>query len=59
MKKDTEVNMMHGAGGEVMGELLVTLTAFKHNTAGGIGLESMDDGSTCEMGGKAGGLPHD
>ena len=52
MKKDTEVNMMHGAGGEVMGELLVTLTAFKHNNAGGIGLESLDDGSTFEIGGK-------
>ena len=33
MKKDTEVNMMHGAGGEVMGGLLVTLTAFKPNKA--------------------------
>jgi hydrogenase expression/formation protein HypE len=52
MKKDTEVNMMHGAGGEVMGELLTTLTAFKNNNAGGIGLESLDDGSTFEVGGK-------
>ncbi len=52
MKKDTEVNMMHGAGGEVMGELLVTLTAFQHNNAGGIGLESLDDGSTFDIGGK-------
>lgn len=52
MKKDTEVNMMHGAGGEVMGELLVTLTTFKHNNAGGIGLESLDDGSTFDIGGK-------
>lgn len=52
MKRDTEVNMMHGAGGEVMGELLQTLTAFKHNNAGGIGLESLDDGSTFEIGGK-------
>lgn len=52
MKKDTEVNMMHGAGGEVMGELLVTLTAFKHNNAGGFGLESLDDGSTFDIGGK-------
>jgi hydrogenase expression/formation protein HypE len=52
MKTDTEVNMMHGAGGEIMGELLVTLTAFKHNNAGGIGLESLDDGSTFEIGGK-------
>ncbi len=52
MKKDTEVNMMHGAGGEVMGELLRTLTAFKNNNAGGIGLESLDDGSTFTVGGK-------
>lgn len=52
MVKDTEVNMMHGAGGEVMGELLQTLTAFKNNNAGGIGLESLDDGSTFELGGK-------
>ncbi len=52
MKKDTEVNMMHGAGGEVMGELLQTLTAFKNNNAGGIGLESLDDGSTFMVGGK-------
>lgn len=52
MKKDTKVTMMHGAGGEVMGELLHTLTAFKNNNAGGIGLESLDDGSTFEIGGK-------
>jgi hydrogenase expression/formation protein HypE len=50
MVKDTEVNMMHGAGGEVMGELLQTLTAFKNNNAGGIGLESLDDGSTFTVG---------
>jgi hydrogenase expression/formation protein HypE len=40
-----KVNLMHGAGGEVMGELLQTLTKFKHNNAGGIGLESLDDGA--------------
>jgi hydrogenase expression/formation protein HypE len=39
------VNMMHGAGGEVMGELLQILTKFRHNNAGGIGLEAMDDGA--------------
>ncbi|RQD78996.1 MAG: hydrogenase expression/formation protein HypE [Methanocalculus sp. MSAO_Arc1] len=39
------VNLMHGAGGEVMGELLRTLTAFSHTNAGGIGLESLDDGA--------------
>lgn len=52
MKKENEVNMMHGAGGEVMGELLETLTAFTHNNAGEVGLESLDDGSTFTIGGK-------
>lgn len=36
---------MHGAGGEVMAELLKTLTRFSHNNAGGIGLEALDDGA--------------
>ena len=36
---------MHGAGGEAMAELLQTLTKFRHNNAGGIGLEAMDDGA--------------
>jgi len=40
-----KVTMMHGAGGEVMGELLRTLTKFRHNNAGGIGLEALDDGA--------------
>ncbi|MGD1003992.1 MAG: hydrogenase expression/formation protein HypE [Methanoregulaceae archaeon] len=40
-----KVTMMHGAGGEVMGELLQTLTNFTHNNAGGIGLEALDDGA--------------
>jgi hydrogenase expression/formation protein HypE len=40
-----KVNMMHGAGGEVMAELLQTLTKFRNNNAGGIGLEAMDDGA--------------
>ena len=43
--------MMHGAGGEVMGELLQTLTKFKNNNAGGIGLEAMDDGAVIPLGG--------
>ncbi len=42
---------MHGAGGEVMGELLSTLTAFSHNNAGGIGLESLDDGAVIPING--------
>ncbi len=47
-----KVNMMHGAGGEVMGELLQTLTKFKHNNAGGIGLEAMDDGAVIPLNGQ-------
>ncbi|MHB8163050.1 MAG: hydrogenase expression/formation protein HypE [Methanoregula sp.] len=47
-----KVNMMHGAGGEVMGELLQTLTKFKHNNAGGIGLEAMDDGAVIPFAGE-------
>lgn len=43
---------MHGAGGEVMGELLQTLTKFKHNNAGGIGLEAMDDGAVIPFNGE-------
>ncbi len=43
---------MHGAGGEVMGELLQTLTKFKHNNAGGIGLEAMDDGAVIPLNGQ-------
>lgn len=40
-----KVTMMHGAGGEVMGELLRILTKIRHNNAGGIGLEALDDGA--------------
>ncbi len=43
---------MHGAGGEVMGELLQTLTKFKHNNAGGIGLEALDDGAVIPLNGE-------
>ncbi len=47
-----KVNMMHGAGGEVMGELLQTLTKFTHNNAGGIGLEALDDGAVIPLNGQ-------
>ena len=46
-----KVNLMHGAGGEVMGELLRTLTAFSHNNAGGVGLEALDDGAIIPING--------
>jgi hydrogenase expression/formation protein HypE len=48
-----KIGMMHGAGGEVMGELLKKLLAnFTSTIAGGIGLEAMDDGAVIPIGGK-------
>jgi len=47
-----KVNLMHGAGGEVMGELLQTLTKFTHNNAGRIGLEALDDGAVIPFAGE-------
>jgi hydrogenase expression/formation protein HypE len=47
-----KVQLAHGAGGEVMGELLKTLTRFTHCNAGGIGLEALDDGAVIPIGGK-------
>jgi hydrogenase expression/formation protein HypE len=47
-----KVTMMHGAGGEMMAELLVTLTKFTHNNAGGIGLEALDDGAVIPLNGQ-------
>jgi len=46
-----KVNLMHGAGGEVMGELLQILTKFEHRNAGGVGLEALDDGAVIPIGG--------
>lgn len=46
-----KVNLLHGAGGEVMGELLKTLTNIKHNNAGGIGLEALDDAAVIPLSG--------
>ena len=46
-----KVNMMHGAGGAVFSELLgATLTRYTNNNAGGIGLESLDDGAVIPIG---------
>jgi hydrogenase expression/formation protein HypE len=45
------VNLMHGAGGEVMGELLRVLTRLEHRNAGGIGLEALDDGAVVPING--------
>jgi len=46
-----KVNLMHGAGGEIMGELLRIITRFEHNNAGGIGLEALDDGAVIPIAG--------
>jgi hydrogenase expression/formation protein HypE len=46
-----KVSLMHGAGGEVMGELLKILTRIEHNNAGGIGLEALDDGAVIPVDG--------
>jgi hydrogenase expression/formation protein HypE len=45
-----KVNLAHGAGGETMGELLKVLTKVKNRNAGGIGLESLDDGAVIPLG---------
>jgi hydrogenase expression/formation protein HypE len=45
-----KVSLMHGAGGEVMGELLRTLTNVRNRNAGGIGLEALDDGAVIPVG---------
>jgi hydrogenase expression/formation protein HypE len=45
-----KVNLAHGAGGEMMGELLRTLTNVKNRNAGGIGLEALDDGAVIPLG---------
>ncbi len=48
-----KIGMMHGAGGEVMGDLLKQLLSnFSSTNAGGIGLEAMDDGAVIPLGGK-------
>ncbi len=47
-----KVNLAHGAGGEMMGELLKTLTNVRNRNAGGIGLESLDDGAVIPLGGQ-------
>lgn len=47
-----KINLMHGAGGEVMGELLRIITKLEHNNAGGIGLEALDDGATIPIAGQ-------
>lgn len=47
-----KVQLMHGAGGEMMGELLKTITNIRHCNAGGIGLEALDDGAVIPFAGE-------
>ncbi len=41
---------MHGAGGEVMGEVIDLVSRITNKNAGGIGLESLDDGAVIPIG---------
>lgn len=43
---------MHGAGGEVMGEVIDLFLKISNTNAGGIGLESLDDGAVIPIGNK-------
>lgn len=45
-----KVTMMHGAGGEVMGEVIDIVARITNQNAGGIGLESLDDGAVIPIG---------
>jgi hydrogenase expression/formation protein HypE len=46
-----KIGMLHGAGGEAMGDLLKRLLAnFSSTHAGGVGLEAMDDGAVIPIG---------
>ena len=48
-----KVSLIHGAGGEMMQSLICQVFAnIKHNNAGGIGLESLDDGAAIPYGDK-------
>src|SRR5690606_26706863 len=50
MKSNT-ISLEHGAGGEVMQALIgeIILKNFHNKSAGSIGLESLDDGSTIRL----------
>jgi len=45
-----KVTLMHGAGGEVMGEVIDIISRITNTNAGGIGLESRDDGAVIPIG---------
>jgi hydrogenase expression/formation protein HypE len=47
---DKNVSLLHGAGGEMMNDLIAdVLTKIKNKNAGGIGLESLDDGAAIPL----------
>src|SRR5450830_68620 len=49
-KIDKNVSLLHGAGGEMMNDLIAdVLTKIKNKNAGGIGLESLDDGAAIPL----------
>ncbi len=45
-----KVSMLHGAGGEVMGEVIDIVSRITNKNAGGIGLEALDDGAVIPVG---------
>lgn len=47
-----KITLMHGAGGEVMGEVVDLFSKLTNVNAGGIGLEALDDGAVIPIGGK-------
>ena len=50
VKGDEHVSLLHGAGGEMMNALIAdVLTKIKNTNAGGIGLESLDDGAAIPL----------
>ena len=50
-KKETHITPLHGAGGELMGELLerLILPRFGKDAVGRIGLSALDDGATIAL----------
>jgi hydrogenase expression/formation protein HypE len=51
-KGDERITLLHGAGGELMGELLERILKFTKTSVGGIGLKELDDGAVVPIGGK-------
>lgn len=53
IKQDERITLLHGAGGQMMDELLARiLKRFKRTSVGGIGLEELDDGAVIPIAGK-------